>query len=121
MTTDGKIIPNNRLTTPADPPLRFAYCSETAYLKKIIPIIKGVDYLYHEATFEEEFAARAKETAHSTASQAATIALKAEVKQLIIGHFSARHSNQTQLLKEAQSIFPNTILAKDKSTYQLLQ
>ena len=119
VTSEGKIISNERLTTAPEHPIRFAYCSDTSYSEKIIPIIKGVDCLYHEATFEEEFAQRAKETKHSTATQAATIALKAEVKQLIIGHFSARHSNQSQLLREAQSVFPNTLLAKDLNTYPL--
>ncbi len=119
LTTEGTTIPNERLTTAPEAPIRYAYCSDTEYLERIIPLIKGVDCLYHEATFEEEFTQRAKETQHSTAAQAATIALKAEVKQLIIGHFSARHSNQSQLLKEAQAIFPNTVLAKDLNTYQL--
>lgn len=110
---DGRIIENNRLTTPPTPSIRYAYCSDTAYSEKIIPWIKGVDCLFHEATYEETMMPRAKETMHSTARQAATIANKAGVGQLIIGHFSARHSDKTTLLKEAKEVFPNTILAKD--------
>ena len=116
---DGTRIPNGRLTTPPTPPIRYAYCSDTAYNEDLVPLIQGVDCLYHEATFEEEFLKRAQETQHSTASQAATIARKAGVKKLIIGHFSARHSNQENLLKEARAIFPDTVLGTDKGVYPI--
>jgi ribonuclease Z len=76
-------------------------------------LIKEVDLLYHEATFEENELLRAKSTLHSTASQAATIASLANVKQLVIGHFSARYSNHKILLKEAKQVFENTVLATD--------
>lgn len=117
---DGRIIPNSRLTSDPTPPIKYAYCSDTAYNEKLIPLIAGVDCLYHEATFEDAFLARAKETQHSTASQTATIALKAGVKKLILGHFSARHSDQTQILKEASAIFPNTLLGKDKTVFPVV-
>ena len=84
---DGKVIENKTLTTPSTPARSYAYCSDTAYSEKIIPYIKGVDLLYHEATFAKDAAKRAKETMHTTAGQAATIALKAQVKKLMIGHF----------------------------------
>lgn len=116
---DGTVVPNERLTTPPDAPVRYAYCSDTAYNEKLIPLIEGVDCLYHEATFSDDMQARAKETQHSTAAQAATIALRANVKQLIIGHFSARHSDQSVILREAQAIFPNTILGKDQTEYEI--
>jgi ribonuclease Z len=111
---DGKIIPNNRLTRPAEPPRKYAYCSDTAYYERIIPIIEGVDVLYHEATFSNDDLARAKETFHSSATQAATIAKKAGVGQLIIGHFSARYPDENVLLKEAMEIFPATMLAEER-------
>jgi ribonuclease Z len=111
---EGEVIPNSRLTRPAEPPKRYAYCSDTAYYEKIIPVIEGVDLLYHEATFSEEDLARAKETGHSSAGQAALIAQAAQVKQLILGHFSARNPDENVLLKEAQEIFPNTILANER-------
>ena len=113
VTPDGMVIPNHRLTTPSDPPRSYAYCSDTAPLKSIIPSIKGVDLLFHEGTFAQCDAARAKETYHTTAAQAAEIAREAEAKQLLIGHFSARYEDESLLLKEAQAIFPNTLLAKE--------
>lgn len=113
-TTDkGKIIPNSQLTIPPRAPKSYAYCSDTAFNKEIIPIIKGVDLLYHEATFANDLTARAKETAHSTSEQAATIAKQAEVKQLMIGHYSSRYSDYKILHQEALAVFPNTILANE--------
>ncbi|MEG1523311.1 MAG: MBL fold metallo-hydrolase, partial [Bacteroidales bacterium] len=97
----------------------YAYCSDTAYYEKLIPHIEGVDLLYHEATFAEDAAPRAKETFHSTARQAATIAQKAGVRQLMIGHYSARYEDDSVLLKEAKEIFPTTILAKEGLKYAL--
>ena len=113
VTPDGTVVPNHRLTTPSDPARSYAYCSDTAYLKSIVPQIKGVDLLFHEGTFAQCDAARAKETYHTTAAQAAEIALEAEAKQLVIGHFSARYEDESILLKEAQAIFPSTLLAKE--------
>jgi len=119
VTEEGEIISNNQLTTPNETPKRFAYCSDTAYSEKIIPIIKGVDCLYHEATFMEDEAVRSKQTEHSTARQAATIALKANVKQLIIGHYSARYIHQNELLNEAKAVFENTVLGEDMKVYEI--
>lgn len=116
ITPEGERIPNGRLTRPASTPKKYAYCSDTAYYEKIIPIIEGVDLLYHEATFASEDAARAKETFHSTARQAAEIARKANVKRLVIGHYSARYEEPHTLKKEADEIFPGTILADEGMT-----
>lgn len=113
VTPEGEVIPNSRLTRPSNPPRRYAYCSDTLYLPSIVEQIKGVDLLFHEATFAEEDAPRAKETFHTTASQAAQIARDAEVKKLLIGHFSARYDDETLLLEEARAIFPATQLAKE--------
>ena len=110
---DGTVVPNHRLTTPSAPPRSYAYCSDTICLKSIIPQIKGVDLLFHEGTFAQCDAARAKETFHTTAMQAAQIARDAEAKQLVIGHFSARYEDESILLKEAKEIFPNTLLGKE--------
>jgi len=110
---DGTIVPNGRLTTPSASPRSYAYCSDTVYQRNILSQIKGVDLLFHEATFMHEDAARAKETFHTTTLQAAEIARDAEVKQLVIGHFSARYENEELLLEETQSLFPNTLLAKE--------
>jgi len=119
VTEEGEIILNSHLTKAGDKPKRYAYCSDTAYSEKIIPIIDGVDCLYHEATFMEDEAIRSKQTEHSTARQAATIALKANVKKLIIGHYSARYINQNELLKEAKVVFENTILGEDMKVYEI--
>ena len=86
----------------------FAYCSDTVYNETIIPYIKGADMLYHEATFMEDKAQIAQEKYHSTAMQAARIAQLAQVKQLLIGHYSARYKDITPLLEEAKTVFPNT-------------
>lgn len=117
VTSDGRIIPNSYLTTPADPPLRYAYCSDTAYSERLIPWVEGVDLLYHEATFAHESVVLAKQTTHSTARQAATIALRAGVKKLMIGHFSARYNDEKDLLAEAWEVFPETILAYEGLKY----
>lgn len=113
ITEEGEIIPNARLTHPAKPAKRYAYCSDTAFYPNIIPYIEGVDLLYHEATFAECDAARAKETFHSTAKQAAEIAKRAQVKQLVIGHYSARYENLSQLKQEADEIYTDTTLANE--------
>lgn len=110
---DGTIVPNDRLTTPSAPSRRYAYCSDTIYHRPIIELIKGVDLLFHEATFTQSEAQRAKETHHTTAEQAGMIARDAEVKQLLIGHFSARYEDEDILLQEAEAVFPNTLLAKE--------
>ncbi|MDR2954242.1 MAG: ribonuclease Z [Prevotella sp.] len=113
VTDDGRVIPNAHLTRPSEPARAYAYCSDTAYYEKIIPIIEGVDLLYHEATFADSDRGRAKETGHSTAAQAAEIAKRAGVKKLMLGHFSARYPDNRVLLDEATKIFSNTILANE--------
>ncbi len=111
ITPEGEVIPNKRLTRPAKPSKKYAYCSDTAFYPAIVPIIKEVDLLYHEATFAEIDKARSNETYHSTAGEAAEIARQAGVKKLVIGHFSARYDDETLLKKEADKVFPGTILA----------
>ncbi len=112
-TSDGQCIPNARLTHPAAPPKRYAYCSDTMFAPDIVPFIEGVDLLYHEATFSEKDLARSRETCHSTARQAAEIARMAKVKRLIIGHYSARYENADTLRNEAAVIFPETQSAEE--------
>ena len=110
---EGEVVPNSRLTRPAAPPKRYAFCSDTAYNRSIIPIIEGADLLYHEETFAECDLARAKETFHSTARQAAEIARDAHVKRLVIGHYSARYEDLSELHREAEAVFPGTILGNE--------
>ncbi len=110
---DGEVIPNELLTTPSTPPRSYAYCSDTIFLPEIAEIIKGVDVLYHEATFSEEDKHQCKRTFHSTAKEAAEIAVLAEAKKLLIGHFSSRYDDENILLEEAKSVFPETLLAQE--------
>ncbi len=108
---NGNVIPNIELTTDPHAPRSYAFCSDTIYDESLVSRIKNVDLLYHESTFLSDKIDRAKETFHSTAAQAATIAQMAEVKRLIIGHFSARYKNLYPLLEEAKAVFENTTLA----------
>lgn len=119
ITPDGEVVPNARLTRPAVPARRYAYCSDTACSPEIVPWIKGVDLLYHEATFAESDAARAAETFHSTARQAAGIARQAEVRRLLVGHYSARYDSTDVIQREAAEIFPNVTLAEEGMKIEL--
>ena len=116
---DENIIPHEELTLPPYKPRSYAFCTDTAYDESIIPIIKNADLLYHEATFNEDHNEEAAKTLHSTSKQAATIAKKADVNKLIIGHFSARYKKIDQLVEEAKSIFPETIPAEDGLQYNI--
>ena len=119
ITPEGKVIPSGLLTRPAKAPRKYAYCSDTAYFEKIIPIIEGANTLYHEATYMEKDLTLAREYFHSSAQQAAMIARAAGVGQLVLGHFSARYPDEKVLLTEAQGIFPNTILANERMLINL--
>lgn len=121
LTEEGILIPNAKLTIAASKPRSYAFCTDTAYFPRIVPIIRKVNLLYHEATFLKNDAKRAKSTYHSTAEQAAKIAKEAEVSQLLIGHFSARFHDLSAHLNEAQSVFPKTELAEDGKIFSILQ
>lgn len=118
-TSDGRRIPNAELTLPPPKPRTYAFCSDTAYKEDLVPLIEGADLLYHESTFCEIDLEAAKATKHSTARQAATIAKKARVGRLILGHYSSRYKDLTPFLKEAQSVFSNTVLGIDGKTYEV--
>ena len=115
----GNKIHNETITLPPNRARAYAYCSDTIYDENMVRHISGVDLLYHEATFTNDMMERAKETFHSTASQAASIAGKAKVKQLLIGHFSARYKDVTPLLDEAIKIFPQTSLALEGEKFSI--
>jgi len=111
---DGNIVyHNHELTFEPRKSRSYAYCSDTAFLESMTEQIKDIDLLYHEATFTQEEESRARETLHSTAAQAATIARMANVSKLLIGHFSARYRDLAPTLSEAQTIFANTLLAEE--------
>tara|TARA_Y100000815_G_C13275181_1_gene474640 strand:- start:325 stop:1230 length:906 start_codon:yes stop_codon:yes gene_type:complete len=116
---DGTIILNKELTFDPEPEKSYAFCSDTVYNENILPIISEVDALYHETTFLESEAHLAEKTMHTTAKQAATIALKARVKTLIMGHYSTRYGNIELFKEEAQTIFNNVILGDDGKEIEL--
>ncbi len=112
--SDGGLwVKNEEVTRPPSKSFSYAYCSDTRYNESIIPHIKGVDLLYHEATFKTESADRAEFTGHSTTTQAGMIAQKAQAGKLIIGHFSSRYQYLEELLEETKAIFPQTVLAEE--------
>ncbi|MBS9774060.1 MAG: ribonuclease Z [Tenacibaculum sp.] len=114
----GEIIENSELTINPEPPKSYAFCSDTIFKPDIIDIIKNVDLLYHEATFLKDNEHLCKKTKHSTAEQAGIIANKADVKTLIIGHYSSRYSNLEDFKKEAETVFKNVQLAEAGITFE---
>lgn len=117
---NGRVWSHEELTVaPAAKARSYAYCSDTMPVAKNTELVHGADLLYHEATFGAEAAARAKETGHSTATQAAQFAAQAEVGRLVIGHFSARYDDERVLLKEAKETFADTVLAYEGMKIEL--
>ncbi|MBT8292360.1 MAG: ribonuclease Z [Eudoraea sp.] len=116
---DGSVIANSELSLDPPPPKHYAYCSDTGFNRDVIPLIKEVDLLYHEATFLESEAHLAKKTKHSTAIEAATIAKEAEVFRLILGHFSTRYKSILPFKEEATKIFNKVELADDGKIFEI--
>ena len=120
VTTSGERIPNDVLLAPVVPgsgPRSYAYCSDTVYFERLADYVAGVDLLYHEATFLHDMAGEARDKGHSTAREAAQIALAAGVSTLILGHFSARYRSVDQHEREARAVFPETYAARDLYRY----
>jgi ribonuclease Z len=115
---DGTFIENHKLASEPVPPKNYAFCSDTVYQESIVPHIKDVDVLYHESTFLESETALAEKTMHTTAKQAAAIALMANVKQLVLGHYSTRYESIELFREEAQTIFHNVLLADDGKSFE---
>ncbi len=115
---NGTLIENEKLTFDPVAPMSYAFCSDTVYDEAIIPHIVNTDILYHETTFLESEIALAKKTMHSTAIQAATIALKANIKQLVLGHYSTRYDNIELFQDEAKTVFPDILLADDGKSFE---
>ena len=116
---DGTFFENQELTLDSVTAKKYAYCSDTAYNEDLISLLKGVDLLYHEATFLEKHANLAKKTKHSTALQAAKIAAAANVKALLLGHYSSRYSEKLDFLKEASKVFDTIFLSEDLKTFSI--
>lgn len=119
LNSHGELISNADVTTEGIPSKSYAFCSDTAYCEAIIPIIKNVDVLYHEATFLDAHANLCAKTKHSTAKQAAEIAKKSTVGKLILGHYSSRYNNLEDFKTEAQTVFSCVELAEDGKTFQI--
>ena len=114
---EGILISNAEVTLDGHQPKSYAFCSDTAYREDIIPIIKDVDVLYHESTFMDAHEYLCVKTKHSTAKQAATIALKANAKQLILGHYSTRYDGLEGFKTEASTVFKEVLLADDGKVF----
>ncbi len=113
VTEDGRVIPNVMLTTDADPSMSYAYCSDTMMDMRVVDDIRGIDTVYHEATYDDSMTERARERGHSTSRQAAQIARAAKAKRLIIGHYSKRYNSEDILLAQASEEFPDVKLANE--------
>ena len=115
---DGRVIDNLQLTFEPEKPKSYAFCSDTIYDEELVNHVAGVTVLYHESTFLESEAEKGAVTMHSTAKEAARIALKAKVDQLILGHYSTRYENIAMFKDEAETIFSNILLADDGVTFE---
>ncbi|WP_027137460.1 ribonuclease Z [Gaetbulibacter saemankumensis] len=114
----GELVKNETVTRPGPKPKSYAFCSDTMYKEDIVPIIKDVDVLYHESTFLEQHAQLAPQTKHSTAKEAATIAKKADVGVLLLGHYSTRYDSLKGFKKEAKEVFDHVELCDDGKTFE---
>lgn len=110
---DGKVVPNERLIVPAAPPRSYAYVSDTKYKPQLTAQLQNVTTLYHESTYGDDNLAMSEKYFHSTARQAAQIALGANVGKLLLGHYSSRYTDEKVLLEQAKEVFPNTRLTKE--------
>lgn len=118
-TPDGVEVTHERLVTPADKARSYAYCSDTRYMPDLHKRIEGVSTLYHESTYTDANADRAKLYYHSTAGQAARVARDAHVGKLLLGHYSARYNDEEALLRDAKAVFPNSFLSQEGLTFDI--
>lgn len=113
VTPGGERLRHAMLTTPAPPPRAYAYCSDTIYFPELAGYVRGVDLLYHEATFLSDMAEEARAKGHATAREAALTARSAGVRRLVMGHFSARYGDLSDHEREAREVFPASFVARD--------
>jgi ribonuclease Z len=116
-TKNGELIRNEWVTLPNRPEKSYAFCADTKYTETIAEKTKGVTLLYHEATYLKDLEERAASRFHSTAEQAAMIAVKADAQKLLVGHFSSKYEKLDGFLAEALPVFPGTSLAIEGVTY----
>jgi ribonuclease Z len=119
VTPDGEVIANERLTKAPPLPRSYAYMTDTLFCPDHAERVKGVQLLYHEATYSDEFARLARETFHSTAGEAARMACLAGAGRLLLGHFSSRYPDPSPLLEQARLVFPDTSLCEDGAVFEL--
>lgn len=113
----GDIIANQLLSSDPEQPKSYAFCSDTVYNEKIIPLIAKATVLYHESTFLEEHEHLCDKTKHSTAKQAGLIAKQAEVETLILGHYSTRYGTIECFREEAETVFKEVLLSEDGKAF----
>lgn len=115
----GKVIANALLTENPLPELTYAFCADTVYDEQIIPYIQDCHTIYHEATFLKIDTQKAIDRFHSTTEQAATIALKANVQRLLLGHYSSRYEQVTDFELEARIVFPNSFATHTGDVFEI--
>lgn len=115
----GEVVANGLVTEAGSPSKSYAYTADTLFEKSIAGRVKGVDLLYHESTYLHDLAEKASKRFHSTSVQAALIAREAEVRHLIIGHFSSKYEELEPFEREAREVFPHTDLALEGVTYRI--
>lgn len=114
---EGEKVLNDWVTRESSPGKSYAFCADTRYDERMLPVIKDCDLMYHETTYLQDEEERAAKRYHSTSAQAATMAEKAKVKRLLVGHFSSKYESVAPFLKECKNIFPRTELAEEGCTY----
>lgn len=95
----------------------YAFCADTKYDENILSYISGCDLIYHEATYLDDNRDKAADRFHSTSSQAASIALKAGAKRLLLGHFSSKYPDLAAFETEAKKVFPAAEVSREGVTY----
>lgn len=117
--SEGIIIKNDLLTEEGPHASRYAYCADTIFTESFLPFIRSVDTLYHECTYLEADAEKAKMRFHSTAKQAASLAKHANAGKLLLGHFSSKYRELDAFKTEAESVFPNVVITEEGITYDV--
>ena len=119
VTPEGEVVPNSRLTKPADAPRAYAFCSDTRYIPTLHERLRGVTTLYHESTYGDDSQLMAVKYYHSTAREAAQVARDAGVRQLLLGHYSSRYEDESVLLEEAKKVFENSVLSTEMAVFDV--
>ncbi len=119
ITKNGDLIKNEWVTEDPPPSKKYAYCADTRSTESFLPCISGVDIMYHESTYLNDLAQRARERFHSTALEAAQLALKARAGRLLLGHFSSKYEDLELFAEEACRVFPDTEVTREGMTYEV--